>query len=428
MTKEASDLLMPMSHPQRFSRQLSLAALVKFGYAVKSSYWFVPLILTVLAIILAYLSVWLDAEMGIPASFLPSALTDTAPSGARAVMSVVAGAVIGTTGVMFSLTLVAVSFASSQYGPRLIGNFMGDHGTQWSLGILIATFVYSVIVLKAIEGSDGVDTGIFIPHFSVFLALVLMLISVGAMIYFIHHVPETINVSKLVAGIGHRLETAIREEMESPPPTMAREGRPADPLKVSICLNQTGYLQSLDLTRLSHIARQIDCDAWLLVSPGAFVTRIDHVMELRGIEDISSDLEARIQACFALGDAPTVEQNPTFFARQLSEVATRALSPGVNDPYTAIECVHRIQAALELAISYGPGVHDSDVGPMGLRRLSFKTLLDNSYELIMPYAVSDTLVRSEIARGLRRLSEMTEDSAHQSHIKRLSDRAANPNS
>jgi uncharacterized membrane protein len=137
---------------------MSKRALVsKLIQDVRASYWFLPGSLVCLAALLAQGTLYLDQHPDFLPFDLPKGLRDTQVDGARSLMSIISQSVFGVAGVMFSMTIVAVSFASGNFGPRLIGNFMRDRGNQWSLGILVATFVYALLITRAIQSPTGAD-------------------------------------------------------------------------------------------------------------------------------------------------------------------------------------------------------------------------------------------------------------------------------
>ncbi|MEM8665385.1 MAG: DUF2254 domain-containing protein [Pseudomonadota bacterium] len=412
-------LLNPIGNPRSIWRRLSLATLAKILGDLQASYWLIPFLCVLFATISASYIIAFDAAAGITGGFLPRALTDTQPSGARALLSVIAGAVIGVTGVMFSLTMVAVSFASGQYGPRLIGNFMSDRGTQISLGTLIGTFVYCVLVLRAVEGTSGSVVDQFVPHHAVAGAMLLTFISVGVTIFFIHHVPESINVSKIIARLGQELEAEVIHELDNRPPHMPLEGDPSATDSVALSLERSGYLQSLDVGRLQRICRREHITVWIHASPGDYVYPAMPVLDVRGTETLREETEKAFCACFALGNSPTLQQNPTFIVQQLAEVAIRALSAGVNDPYTAIDCLRRLEAAMEIALVRSGGLSDAEHNPMGLRRLTFLSILDAGFGAIAPYAAPDPLARGAMIVALERLKAKARSVSEENAINTL---------
>ncbi len=371
---------------------------------MRASYWFLPLVLLVASQVLVFAAGWLDrAYPNAGPVFLPAVFHDTQAEGARALLSLMASSVIGVTGVMFSLTMVAVSFASGNFGPRLVTNFMRDRGNQWSLGLLIATFAFCLQALRIVKGPDE---PVFVPHLVLAIAMLLTFVSVVVMIYFIHHVPETINVSNITAGLSRRLEAAIAREVRATPgPQPAEE--PIGECLVRLCLGQSGYIRTLDADRVEALREQHGWHVRLRAQPGDFVSRNDAVLDIHaGSADTPPDSRAcdALRACFAVGDSRTEDQNPLFLADQLVEIAVRALSPGINDPFTARDCLNRMYAALDLALTFDGGLDSRSVGPMGRKRLTVDSLLACTFGAALPYAAQDPMARAHMDDLLHMLS------------------------
>jgi uncharacterized membrane protein len=182
------------------------ARLLSLWERVRSSYWFVPSLMLLASIGLAFLMLVIDDHVD------SERLRETAwfhrheTSGARELLSTIAGSMITVAGVTFSITIVALTLASSQYGPRLMRSFMRDPGNQIVLGTFIATFMYCLLVLRTIR--DAEDDR-FIPYLAITVAILLAVLSLGVLIYFIHHTAASIQVANLVARVGESLEKGI---------------------------------------------------------------------------------------------------------------------------------------------------------------------------------------------------------------------------
>lgn len=396
------------------------AALAKLVQDIRASYWFLPTILAVLAVVLAQITLAIDLNTDRSWLVLPPSWTTTQVDGARSTLSVVASAIIGVTGVMFSMTLVAVSFASGNFGPRLIGNFMRDRGNQWSLGILIATFVYALLVLRAVQSDYGVapDAVAFVPHLSMFVALGLTGVSIMAMIYYVHHIPETINVSNITAGLGRKLSAALKTQID-----VAAYDRDEDPVDFperepdrAIFLAQCGYIQTWNKTHLQKLARDHDLFLWIDRGAGAFVSEVTPVVSIWSDGDIEEDVEQAMRECFALGAVPTEPQNLLFFVEQLVEMMARALSPGVNDPYTAINALNWLYVGLSTASGYKGGLQPRPGGRVRSAALDLPVLLERSVDDAMPYVADDPLACRHLLAMLDCLIRETEDPAFRRHF------------
>ena len=325
-----------------------------------SSYWFVPAVMMAAAVALAVLMLKVDRAYGQPISELGWFYTGGA-DGARALLATIAGSVITVAGVVFSITIATLTQASSQFGPRLLRNFMRDTGNQVTLGTFVATFIFCLLVLRVIysEREVGGVSG-WVPHASITVAVVLSLLSISVLIYFIHHVSLSLQAPIVVAAVAQDLEHAVRShfpaEIGAEAPTAEQEehaARAGDDVLArgrGVPARRDGYIQAIDQPSLIDETMQHDLVIRLALRPGDYVVdgvALMHVLPAERCDDAMSD---RLRAMFILGRQRTAEQDVEFAIDQLVEIAVRALSPGVNDPFTAVQCVDRLASSLrELA-------------------------------------------------------------------------------
>jgi uncharacterized membrane protein len=260
-------------------------------------------------------------------------------TGARTLLGAVASSTIGVAGTVFSITIAALSLAAGQMGPRLLRNFTKDRGNQFTLGAFLGTFSYSLMVLRTVRTEDE---GAFVPHLSLTFGIVLAFVCVGTLVYFVGHMAGRINVDTVVDLVSDDVGRAIeRLTVEEPGP-----GRPTLSFwsdAVPVVDGRRGYLQQLDAAGLASWAVENDTSVRLLVRPGDYIfpgTPIALVTPMiKGADDA-------IRRATALGRQRGSSADIEFAIRQLVEVAVRALSPGINDPLTAISVVDRLGAAL----------------------------------------------------------------------------------
>jgi uncharacterized membrane protein len=327
---------------------------------IRSSYWFVPALMAFAALILGATIVYVDAEIGSDWLDGLSWYQSNKPDGAQEVLSTIAGSAITVAGVVFSITIVSVSFAASQYGPRVLTNFMADRGNQVTLGTFTATFLYCLIVLRTIRGGDEGD---FVPDLAIIVALLLALCSIAVLIFFIHHVPRSIHVNSVVAGIGRQLiasfekrfpefvgrEAAARHLEEITVPTALRFGPPDSPDAAPIRSRETGYIEAINDERLMELASRSKLVLRLRYQPGDYIHAGRTIALAWPPEQLSDELIQGLQGTFVVGSRRTPLQDDRFLVDELVEIGTRALSPGVNDPFTAITCLDWLGAALSEA-------------------------------------------------------------------------------
>lgn len=366
---------------------------------IRSSYWFVPTVMTAAAIGLAAFMVWLDVRTG--GAWLEQHLgwyQSIKPSGARDVLATIAGATLTVAGTAFSITIAAISFASGQFGPRLLTNFMDDRGNTFTLGTFVATFVYCLFVLRTVrEGSDGG----FVPQLAVAVGMLLALCSVAMLIYFIHHVPRAIHISNVIAGIGRQLIAGISDRFPSRIGTPA-SGRyvaqapelPSDP-PARVCSRVTGYIQTLEEDDLLRQAERKELLLRLHYRPGDFVISGRPLLDVWPSEKLDDDLCASLRHTVVVGDERTPVGDLRFLINELVEIAGRALSSGVNDPMTAVSCMDWLGAALaELAGRSIPDPNRS--GKDGKVRIialpdRFNTFVDHSLGRLHQYTSRDVI-------------------------------------
>lgn len=319
---------------------------------IRSSYWFVPSLISSLAALLAVGLFLVDKkarEQYLP--FLSDLYIMDAP-GAQTILSTLAASAITVAGTVFSIAMLVLSNASTQFGPRLLPNFMRQGGTQVVLGGFIGTFVYCLIVLTRVRATDD---GAEIPHLSVSVALLFGVSSFGLLIYFIHRVATFIQAPNIVEYVGSRLiETfgklfpEARDGGGRDDSPQAGRGLPPDfeDRAEAIPAPGNGYLEAIELDRLREIAEKHDLLLRLLKRPGQFVVE-GHALALAcPREAVTGEIVAAVGKAFLLGRQRTLIQDAEFAIEQLVEVAVRALSPGINDPFTAINCIDWLGAAL----------------------------------------------------------------------------------
>lgn len=325
---------------------------IRFWLArLNANYWFYPATFAVLGALIALGMIWLDRN-GF-AEFLNEIemIVPVRPKGASDILTVMASAMIGVASTVFSITLVAVTYASGTYGPRLLTNFLEDRGNQISLATFIGSFVYALVVLRAVRAEDesptdaAISTGDalpgFAPQLSLLFAYILLALCVAVLVYFLHHVPASIRINSVLESIGKRLLRAIKKDY---PSEDARHD--ADDPKGGDTVHATseGYVQMIDYDDLAKLARKNDCTFSMRVRVGDFVHRGMPILDVEGCDP--DDIEDDARGCFTLGSVRTPEQDPQFLIDELVEIGLRALSPGINDPFTAITALHWLGAAI----------------------------------------------------------------------------------
>jgi uncharacterized membrane protein len=393
--------------------------------ALRSSLWFVPALMIVVAAGLSFVCIALDRGETQQLIVKTGWVWGGGPDGAREVLSTIAGSMITVAGVVFSITIVAFQLASSQFGPRLLHNFMRDTGNQVVLGTFIATFLYSLLVLRTVRG-EGNDE--FVPYLSVALAIVLAVVSLGVLIYFIHHVSVSIQAAHVIAVVNDELVRAIERlfpqklghaaAMDSLsqeavlPETFASTAHP-------IAAADSGYLQTIDTDKLMAVAKAHNLLLDLHCRPGHFVEQNRSFMRAWPAGQVNEQVTKQIDAAFIWGPERTLTQDVEFAVNQLVEVAVRALSPGINDPFTAIRCIDRLGAVLcQLTERVMPSPYrydDTDTLRVIVPPVTFASVTDAAFNQIRQYGGTSVAVTIRLLECLAAVA---------AHTYREEDRAA----
>ena len=309
---------------------------------LRTSLWFVPSLEVVAAVGLFIGTLAADRAAYRGDFGLPGWVISGSADAARQILTAIAAAIITVVGVVFSIILVTLTLASTQFGPRMLRNFIRDRGTQVTLGTFVATFVYSVLVL----GSVGTGShGDFVPHISVTTTLGLMVIDMAVLIYFIHHTAISIQLPQVIASIAADLAEAIKEQGSGP----VRPGPEAGPAAVEL-LSRTeaggavllapvsGYVQFIRHQNLVRLAAGADAVISLDHRPGHFIVR-GHRFATVWPPEAAPLVRQAMSRAHIIGPHRTLTQDVSFGMDQLVEIAIRALSPAVNDTFTAMTCI-----------------------------------------------------------------------------------------
>ena len=301
-------------------------------------FWLRPAAMVFLCVAAAQGAVWIEVlrpSGGAKSSTQPWFYSGGA-EGARAMLGAVASSSIGVASTIFSITIAALSLASGQMGPRLLRNFVRDSRNQFALGIFVGTFAYALIVLRTIRTEQE---GAFIPHAAVTGAILLALICVATLIWFVHHIATSINVERIVDTVHNDLIKAIESGTLENADFARVSMEPGAPIVVA----GSNYLQAIDLNGLAEWAAKTGTKVRLKVRPG------DYIQQRLPVADIlppREDAKEVFSRSLTFGSQPAALQDLEYSIRQLTEIAVRALSPGINDPFTAGSVLERLGDAL----------------------------------------------------------------------------------
>ena len=401
---------------------------------LSSSYWFIPIVMAVLAVVLSILTIQADQVIGSELGWLSGLIYVDSPEAARAVLSTVASSMITVAGVVFSLTMVVLSLSSQQYGPLVLAHFMRDRGNQFVLGIFTATFIYCLLILRTIS---GVVNSIFVPHISVLIGIGLSIVSLAVLIYFIHHVSQSIQSPNIVARISDDLMHTIDdlfparlgEELSKPGGEQGAQQlllQRFDQESEVVKTQKSGYLQIVDDNALLKTAATYQLIVQIGVLPGTFLFKGQTLVRVISKERCSDDIYNKLQDAFIFGSQRTRTQDVEFVITQLSALAVRALSPSTNDPYTAIMVIDHLGEALCAVLDRPqPSIYRYDADNQ-LRVIAasetFERVFHTAFDQICHYGNSDPKVVVRLLQVFKALWQCSDDLGDRNLLQRSTTR------
>ncbi|GIZ10199.1 hypothetical protein FUMI01_29250 [Flavobacterium sp. UMI-01] len=346
---------------------------------------------------------------------------------ARSILSTISGAMIGVAGTVFSVTLVALTLASSQFGPRLIKNFMYVRLNQVVLGSYVATYLYCLFVLNAIKENDAYT---FMPVLSILFAIIAALINILLLIVFIHKIATSIQADKVISDIS----AVICSQVNTMYPY--KMGDELQPEKIAIVetikskylhtlvvkSQKSGYLQYIDSDSLIQAACTLDALIELQYRPGDHLVEGIAMAKLYSNQTLEKEQIQSICHQFVIGKIKDGQQDLEFSILQMVEIASRALSPGVNDPFTAITCIDNLTAALcQLSQIDFPSKYRTDAH-QNLRVIAhttdFEGLLDAAFNQIRQFSAGSPAVIIRLMEGLITINGFVSKENHQKAVKK----------
>ncbi|HEX2255823.1 MAG TPA: DUF2254 domain-containing protein [Afifellaceae bacterium] len=387
--------------------------LTNFLNRVRASLWLLPAAMSAMAVILAWFLLFSDLELTDFNEaerwwlFSGDAIT------ARNLLSSLLSGMITMTSLVVSITMVVLSLAAGQLGPRLIGNFMRDWQIQAVFGLFMATIVYTLFVLRSVNDQLGAD---YVPHIAVSVASALAMLCLFALLFFVHKLARSIIADTVVKEVAGELESAIAGSSND----AGQDGQEHPAViryshRTWVSLGASGYVQVIDYQRLVTLAAQEDMLIGCDVRAGQFLLRGGNHVELFSHEPPSDGRATEIRRAFVIGLDRTPTQDIEFSIRQLVEIAVRAMSTGVNDPFTAVAVVNRLGSALESASRRPPQPACYRDAEGSIRVVAnnhdFGGLVDASFNQIRQAAAGDPAVLIQMSRIIGQLALVVDGAA-----------------
>jgi uncharacterized membrane protein len=374
----------------------------------RGNFWFLPTTMSIAAIVVCLLLLQFDQRVGF---ILPETGAGSLNS-MRSVLAVLIGALVTALSIVFSSTVVVLTLAASQLGPRLLRTYVRDRSNQVLIGIFSSTVFYNLtalFVLGRLQESGG------IPNFTVLGGFLMTCAALFVLIYFIHHVARNIQVPNVILNVSQELLNLIRntypeiEGKEAATEEVTNERSELPETVTPIHAVSSGYIQAVSTAVLMDLAKENNLVIQTMHRPGHFIIRKEVLARVHSNEPVPEEVESMIANCFILGNTRTATQDVEFVMIEIVEIAVRALSPGINDPFTARTCVDRLAEALcLLADRQQPNTdHFDDEGNLRLilDQGTFESFCGAAFHQIRQHASSDVYVLLHMMESLVRIME-----------------------
>jgi len=383
-----------------------------FWTDLRSSFWFVPAVIVCAAVTLAFAVIETDRMLAPNIGDSWPRLFGAGAAGSRGMLSTIAGSMITVAGVIFSITIVSLSLASSQYSSRVLRNFMRDRTNQTVLGVFVGIFAYCLVVLRTIRGGDE---GAFVPALSVLVAVALAFVGIAFLILFIDHISSSIQASQIIARVAKDTLEAVDHLFPE------NRGEPVDEPGGAASVTQrqflgtiparrTGYVQRVDVGALMAFARARQTTVRMECRIGEFVIEDTPLASVSEARDADPDAVRQINAAYTVDRQRTVDQDAAYGIRQLVDVALKGLSPGINDTTTAVMCVDYLTAILaRLAHRQLEAPRRGEAGEVQVivRRPTYADFVAETFDQIRQNGDGNVAVMRRLIHSLETLSRIT---------------------
>ncbi len=394
-----------------------LMRIYHWWHEARSSFWFLPTLIVLGSVALAASIIAIDFNIEMPFLARWPFLLGAGAAGSRGVLLAVASSMITVAGVVFSMTIVALSLTCSQYSSRVLRNFMSNRVNQTVLGVFVGIFAYCLVVLRTIRAGDE---GVFVPSLAVMVGLLLAFVGIGFLIYFIHHISVSIQASSIIAAITKETISVAdqlyppgeREETDcdlSDKLLSGLEGQSWHP----VMAKATGYIQTVDEKALLSLASKLGTIIRMDRATGDFAIEGTPLASITILTESEEETALNLNSAYVIDSRRSIEDDVGLGIRQIVDVALKSLSSGVNDTTTAVMCVDALTAILvRLAAREFPRAYRFDQNQLRVitGKQSFENFLNDAFDQLRQNAQGNVAVLSRLLQALETIAKITESS------------------
>lgn len=390
-------------------------------YALRGGFLVRPLLISLALGLAGMILSSAEERFPVVSAWVPDALfpSHADPQVAQVMLSTIASSIMTVVSIVFAILLMTLTLASMQFSPRILVNFVRDHVTQWTLGVFLGTFLYCMAAMPAARSLPQP----FAPVATVTGALALALASVMGLIYFIHHISRAVSVNHIVDRIARETERVIDELMPRKRGAVARgEDMEFEPEETEFAvLNvRSGYICFIDTTRLLKLAKAHKLRIRVLRPIGHFAPEGAPLFTVSHKSRLTAELDRDFRSAFGIGPMRTMQQDVEFGVLQIVDIALKAISPAVNDPSTAINCIDQLTSILIRWAERAPPATIFSDPPYVVRVIlpwpDFKHLLDTAFEQIRHYSANDVAVSLRLLRAMDDLAATLNDDSMRKEV------------
>lgn len=389
--------------------------LTNFWVGVKSSFWFIPLIIILFEVFLSFLLIFVEKSYY---SSLPEDIwfyLSFSPESARSILTVIGTSMMTVAAIVFSITIVTLTTASSQFGPRLVKEFMEQKINQIVLGSYVGTFIFCIMALINIK----VEAVEFTPSLATIVAICFAFLNIMLLVLFIHRTAISIQADTIISKLSHEFTEQLQKQFIEDERNVPQKGEAQlikdleeYEIKQTVQNTRSGYIINFNYDILKEQAVENNLVIKTLYRPGEYVLAGDGMLEVYSNEELEQNFLERLRGEVFLGDSRSSDQDVENALRKLVEVACRALSPGINDPFTAIDCINKIGGALRLALENrlpDDYLYDEQ-GRLRLviKRVDFPGLLNTGFHQIRQFGANSPAVIIRMMEIIQHLYELAE--------------------
>ena len=310
-----------------------------------NSHWFLPTILSICALVLLINCIYIDHVLIDGHILTDSFILLMDPLEIQKLMTVIISTSIAITCVTLSITMLTLAFTSNQLGPRLLPNFIRQGKTQSIVGIFLSIYIYCLILLALTSSNYVLNEQIFV---TLYVGLALAILSFVMLIYFINHIIKSIQIHNIIENLGQEIKKTLNRQFTNatknnfPKNISIQHEKNTYSHICQISSGKHGYIQAINYDKLRDIANSNKILIEVLKRPGNYIHPTTNVINIYYHQKFNQLLIKQIQALLIIGNQRTNVQDVEYGFDQIAEIAVRALSPGINNPYTAINCIHQI--------------------------------------------------------------------------------------